>query len=165
MREAVYQCAPFIGFPKTLNAIAAMNETFEKSGISLPLEDAATVTEDDRYEKGLAVQAPLYGTEIADRYTWLPARSPRRCRIPDGVRLRRFRDEKGTERKDRELLTVVMLAALGGARSTRCARTSKARLKRATPRKKSSARSCTPCRIWACPACSTRSNCSKELLS
>ena len=28
IREAVYQCAPFIGFPKTLNAIAAMNEVF-----------------------------------------------------------------------------------------------------------------------------------------
>ena len=26
IREAVYECAPFIGFPKTLNAIGAMNE-------------------------------------------------------------------------------------------------------------------------------------------
>lgn len=52
VRETVYQCAPFIGFPKTLNAIAAMNEAFEERGISLPLEDAATVTEDDRFKKG-----------------------------------------------------------------------------------------------------------------
>lgn len=37
IREAVYQCAPFIGFPKTLNAIAAMNEIFTQKGISLPL--------------------------------------------------------------------------------------------------------------------------------
>src|SRR5207245_5828315 len=29
IREAVYQCAPFIGFPKTLNAIATINEVFE----------------------------------------------------------------------------------------------------------------------------------------
>ena len=65
IREAVYQCAPFIGFPKALNAIAAMNEVFTQKGISLPLEKAETVTE-----------------------------------------------EKG---KTRELLTVVILAALGGA--------------------------------------------------
>lgn len=116
VREAVYQCAPFIGFPKTLNAIAAMNETFEKSGISLPLEDAATVTEDDRYEKGLAVQAPLYGTEIADRYTWLPGAFAEA--VPGYLTAFGFGDfatRKGLSGKDRELLTVVMLAALGGA--------------------------------------------------
>lgn len=38
IREAIYQCAPFIGFPKTLNAIAAMNEVFGSQNISLPLE-------------------------------------------------------------------------------------------------------------------------------
>ena len=37
IREAVYQCAPFIGFPKTLNAIAAMNEVFSQQGIDLLL--------------------------------------------------------------------------------------------------------------------------------
>ena len=34
LREAVYQCAPFIGFPKTLNAIAAINEVFKANGIT-----------------------------------------------------------------------------------------------------------------------------------
>ena len=34
IREAIYQCAPFIGFPKTLNAIAAMNEVFTQQGIA-----------------------------------------------------------------------------------------------------------------------------------
>ena len=74
VREAVYQCAPFIGFPKTLNAIAAMNEAFA-AGVALPLPSQKTLTgadEDERYRKGLALQAPLYGTEIADRYAWLP---------------------------------------------------------------------------------------------
>ena len=72
VRETVYQCAPFIGFPKTLNAIAAMNESFEKAGISLPLASGETVTEEDRYEKGLSLQSPVYGDEIAERYKWLP---------------------------------------------------------------------------------------------
>lgn len=30
LREAVYQCAPFIGFPKTLNAIGVINEVFRE---------------------------------------------------------------------------------------------------------------------------------------
>lgn len=64
IRETVYQCAPFVGFPKTLNAIAAMNEVFSERGITLPLPAAETVTEEDRFERGLAVQEPLYGDEI-----------------------------------------------------------------------------------------------------
>lgn len=38
LREAVYQCAPFIGFPKTLEAVSVMNEVFAERGIRLPLE-------------------------------------------------------------------------------------------------------------------------------
>ena len=72
IREAVYQCAPFIGFPKALNAIAAMNEVFTQKGISLPLEKAETVTEENRLDKGKEIQESLYGDEIARRYTWLP---------------------------------------------------------------------------------------------
>ena len=30
VRESLYQCAPFIGFPKTLNAIGVMNEVFKE---------------------------------------------------------------------------------------------------------------------------------------
>ena len=65
IREAIYQCAPFIGFPKTLNAISAMNEVFAAKGIALPLESAETVSEETRYEKGLAIQSPLYGDELS----------------------------------------------------------------------------------------------------
>ena len=34
LREAVYQCAPFVGFPKTLNAVSVVNEVFRERGIS-----------------------------------------------------------------------------------------------------------------------------------
>ena len=48
IREAIYQCAPFIGFPKTLNAIGTIDQVFEQQGISLPLENQETVTEENR---------------------------------------------------------------------------------------------------------------------
>jgi 4-carboxymuconolactone decarboxylase len=38
IKEAVYQCAPYIGFPKTLNAIIEVNEVFKAKNIALPLE-------------------------------------------------------------------------------------------------------------------------------
>ena len=116
IRETVYQCAPFIGFPKTLNAISAMDEVFAASGIALPLEDTETVTEEDRFAKGLALQTPVYGDEIKDRYTWLPAEFAEAVpRFLTELCFSDFMTRKGLDKKTRELLTVVMLAALGGA--------------------------------------------------
>ena len=114
IREVLYQCAPFIGFPRTLNAISAMNEVFQQQSIALPKQ--GTVTDQDRYEKGLAIQAPVYGTEIRDRYTWLP--EPFDEAVPRFLTEFGFGDfntRAGLDQKTRELLTVIILASLGGA--------------------------------------------------
>ena len=119
IREAVYQCAPFIGFPKTLNAISAMNEVFAENGIELPLPSQKTLTgenDEERYQKGLKIQEPLYGTEIADRYTWLPGEFAQAVpRFLTELSFGDFQTRVGFDGKTRELLTVVLLAALGGA--------------------------------------------------
>lgn len=119
IREAVYQCAPFIGFPKTLNAIGAMNEVFTERDISLPLPKQGTLASDEeRFEKGLSIQAPVYGDEIKDRYTWLS--KPFDQAVPRFLTELCFGDfntRTGLDGKTRELLTVVLLAAMGGAGS------------------------------------------------
>ena len=73
VREAIYLCAPFIGFPRTLNAVAVFNEVAKARGIKLPLKKQGTVTDKNRYEKGLAVQSPLYGEEVKSAMASLPA--------------------------------------------------------------------------------------------
>lgn len=117
IREAVYQCAPFIGFPRTLNAISAMNEVFTENGISLPLPGQSTLDSDgERYEKGLEVQAPIYGTEIRNRYTWLPGDFAEAVpRFLTELCFGDFNTRTALDGKTRELLTVVLLAAMGGA--------------------------------------------------
>lgn len=72
LRETIYQCAPFIGFPRTLNAIGVINEVFEERGIELPLEPQGTTTEENRFEKGFAIQNPIYGDEISQRMAYVP---------------------------------------------------------------------------------------------
>lgn len=72
LREAIYQCAPFIGFPRTLNAIAVINEVFAERGIRLPLEPQATVSEQTRLQRGTEIQKPLYGDEIARNMADVP---------------------------------------------------------------------------------------------
>ena len=86
------------------------------AGIALPLESAETVSEETRYEKGLAIQSPIYGDEIAQKYAWLPDGFAEA--IPKWLTELCFADfstRKGLDEKTRELLTVVMLAAMGGA--------------------------------------------------
>lgn len=116
IREAIYQCAPFIGFPKTLNAIAAMNEAFTAAGIALPLPAQGTVEDADHFEAGLALQAPLYGEEIAERYQDLPTVYAEAIpRFLTEFAFGDFATRAGLDGARRELLNVVTLAALGGA--------------------------------------------------
>jgi len=114
IREAIYQLAPFIGFPRTLNAINTVNEAFLDRGITLPLADEGTVSDADRYSRGLAEQAPLYGNEIKDNLADLPH--------PFDEALPRFLTEfcfgdfytrGGLSLAQRELLVLCALATIG----------------------------------------------------
>ncbi len=114
LREAMYQLAPFIGFPRTLNAIGTVNSVFRARGIQLPLPAEGTVDDGDRYQCGLAEQEPLYGTEIKEDLADLPA--------PFNEALPRFLTEfcfgdfytrGGLTVAQRELLVLCALAAIG----------------------------------------------------
>ena len=72
LREVMYLTAPFIGFPKMLNAVATVNEVFTERGISLPLEKQGTVTEETRHEAGKAIQDKLYPGGIASVMEGVP---------------------------------------------------------------------------------------------
>lgn len=114
VRETLYQCAPFIGFPKTLNAIGVMNEVFKERGIETPLEMAGTTDEKSRFEKGAAIQKPLYGDEISKALEGLPENM--------GEDVARFLTEfcfgdiytrNGLDVKTRELMTISILVTTG----------------------------------------------------
>ncbi|WP_459186863.1 carboxymuconolactone decarboxylase family protein [Parabacteroides sp. APC149_11_2_Y6] len=113
LRETVYLCAPFIGFPKTLNALATINDVFKERGISLPLEAQGTVTEKDRNEKGAAIQNILYPEGIKDAMKNVPGGL--------GSDVERFLTEycfgdiytrNGLDIKTRELLAYCVLTTL-----------------------------------------------------
>ena len=115
IRESIYQCAPFIGFPRTLNAINVMNEVFGEHDIALPLSSQKTIEDKERYEKGVKLQESVYGTEIADRYTWLPGDFAQAVpRFLTELYFGDFCTRNGLDGKTRELLTVVLLATLRG---------------------------------------------------
>ena len=72
LREVMYLTAPFIGFPKMLNAVGTVNEVFKERGISLPLKAQGTVTEETRHEAGKAIQDTLYPGGISGAMAGIP---------------------------------------------------------------------------------------------
>lgn len=72
LREVMYLTAPFIGFPKMLNAVGVVNEVFQERGISLPLKKQGAVTESNRHETGKKIQDKLYPGGIASAMEGLP---------------------------------------------------------------------------------------------
>ena len=114
IREAVYQLAPFLGFPRTLNAMAAVNDAFRAAGLDLPLPAQGTVSETERYSAGLALQTPLYGDEIKENLAHLP--EPFDQALPRFLTELCFGDfytRGGLTVAQRELLILCALATIG----------------------------------------------------
>ena len=114
IREAIYQCAPYIGFPRTLNAVGVFNEVAKERGIKLPLDNASTTTDENRYEKGWEIQNQLYGDEVKKAMASLPDIYANV--VPDTLTTFCFGDfytRNGLSIKQRELLSLVILTALG----------------------------------------------------
>ena len=115
IKEAVYQCAPYIGFPKTLNAINEVNEVFKAKNITLPIESQKTVEEENRFDKGLAVQVKIFGDVIKKMQESAPSNQKH---IQEYLSTFCFGDlytRGGLDLKTRELLTLCIITALGGA--------------------------------------------------
>ena len=129
----------------------------ERHRAALPSQKTlAGEREDERYRKGLEIQAPLYGD--GDRRPLHLATGEFAQAVPRFLTelcCGDFNTRSGLDGKTRELLTVVLLAALGGAEVQLKSHVQGA-LRRATPKRKWSAPSSTPAAIWGIPACSTR---------
>ncbi|OKP94403.1 carboxymuconolactone decarboxylase family protein [Paenibacillus sp. P46E] len=115
IKEAVYQCAPYLGFPKTLNAIHEVNEVFKAADISLPLESQTQVEEDSRFEQGLAVQTKIFGDVILKMRESAPVNQKHIQDYLSSFCFGDFYTRSGLDLKTRELLTLCILCALGGA--------------------------------------------------
>ncbi len=114
LRETIYQCAPFIGFPKTLNALSVLNSVFKEKGIKTPLKTTATVKENERYQKGFEIQNPIYGNEIKTGMADLPENMGEKVAdFLTEVCFGDFYTREGLDIKTRELLVISILVTTG----------------------------------------------------
>jgi 4-carboxymuconolactone decarboxylase len=114
IREVVYQLAPFIGYPKVLNALDTINSVFKSRNIQLPLQNAGTVTEKQRFEKGKEIQYPIYGEGMKQNMRDLPGELAEAIpRILTETCFGDYYTRGGLEIKTRELMIFCCLATLG----------------------------------------------------
>jgi 4-carboxymuconolactone decarboxylase len=114
VKEIVYQAVPYVGIAKVLDFIYATNEILTERGIKLPLEGQSTTTPETRFEKGLAKQKEIFGDVIDAMYK----NSPKDLlHIQHYLSANCFGDyitRSGLDLKNREMVTLSFLIALGG---------------------------------------------------
>ncbi len=118
IKEALYQCSPYVGIGRVLSIMPAVNDEMAKAGVKLPLPSQATVTDDNRLAKGIEVQTAIFG----DRITKMHADTPDNQKaliIGDlsGYCFGDFYTRTGLSIKDRELAVFAAIAAIGGCES------------------------------------------------
>ena len=114
IKETIYHCAPYIGFPKTLNAITAANEAFKVMGLEVKAIKNATVTEENRAEKGLKTQKSIFGTMIDQAYSNAPEGQLHIQEYLSAMCFGDFYTRGVLDVQFRELLTFCILTAQGG---------------------------------------------------
>lgn len=113
LREAVYQCVPYIGIAREIMALESLNKIFKAKNIKLPLEDAATTSDEDRFTKGLELQVGTYGERIVKMRESTPDNQKH---LQDDLSAFCFGDiytRQGLSLKEREILTVAAIGTIG----------------------------------------------------
>jgi 4-carboxymuconolactone decarboxylase len=115
VKEILYQAVPYVGMGKVFDFIHATNEVLTERGIALPLPGQSTTTPQTRAEHGLAIEKAIVGEDVVAR---LYAEAPDDLlHIQHYLSANCFGDNytrNGLDVPLRELLTLSMLAALGG---------------------------------------------------
>ncbi|MDO5115649.1 MAG: carboxymuconolactone decarboxylase family protein [Synergistaceae bacterium] len=117
IKEAVYQCAPYIGFSKALAAANKMNEAFREKNVKLPVESQATVTERDRCEKGFQTQASIFPPGLDGMYRNSPENRKHMAEYLASFCFGDFYTRGALDLKTREILTLCIISAQGGCDS------------------------------------------------
>ena len=115
IRETLLQTTPYAGYPKTKASVEQMYQTFKKRGIRLPLAPQGTVTGETRYDKGLEKQVAVAGDRILRRIQEAPADEAHINTLLAENCFGDYYTRPILSLKDRELVTFVTIAALGGA--------------------------------------------------
>lgn len=114
IKEIVYQAAAYLGIGRVYPFLNAVNEILVRQGCKLPLAGQATVTEENRRERGTQAQVDIFGEGMREFYKSGPAESVHINRWLAGNCFGDYYTRSGLDYRQRELITFCFLAAQGG---------------------------------------------------
>jgi 4-carboxymuconolactone decarboxylase len=117
IKEILYQSVAYVGMAKAFDFVHATNEVLSSQGIQLPLAGQSTTSPETRYDKGLAVQKAIFGETIERMYDRSPQDQLHIQRLLSANCFGDYYTRNGLNIKIRELATLSILIALGGAES------------------------------------------------
>lgn len=109
VKEIVYQAADYLGYGRMLPFLNCTNEAFSEKKIVLPLDGQAATTFENRLEKGIEVQAEIFGEHMKEAW--------KKGQINRLLAANCFGDyytRKVLSLSERELITFCFLMAQGG---------------------------------------------------
>lgn len=109
LKEVVYQAVDYLGIGRVRPFLDGVNEILKRRGVALPLEGQATTTMEDRLEKGVMIQAAIFGSQMKE--AWKTGHINRW--LADNC-FGDYYTRTGLDLKQREMITFCFLAAQGG---------------------------------------------------
>ena len=110
--EAIYQCAPYTGFPRTVDAVEIARSVFKAKKVKVD-EKRATVTAQSRLEAGADAQGTLFGQTFRDMAKNGKSGMPTINYFLASNCFGDYYTRKGLDLNTRELLTMAILVNLG----------------------------------------------------
>lgn len=115
VKELVYQSVPYVGFGKAHNFFGVVTKVLDKEGIVYPLEGQSNTTSENRYEKGRKIQESYFGAENIEMMRQnTPEDQKHFNTFLEGFCFGDFYTRDGLDDQQRELITFIFIASLGG---------------------------------------------------
>lgn len=114
IKEAIYQCTPYVGLGKVEEALEVVHQVFSARQMTVDSESLGTVNEKTRYHDGLEVQVQTFGEGMREGYAKARDDLKHINRYLSEYCFGDFYTRRGLDGKTRELLTMVMILTLGG---------------------------------------------------
>ncbi len=115
VKELLYQSVPYVGFGRAHNFFGVTIKVFEKKGIEMPLENRSNTTPENRRRKGREIQDRYFGAEMIQMMNDnAPEGQEHFNRFLEGFCFGDFYTRDGLNDQQRELITFVFIATLGG---------------------------------------------------
>lgn len=115
IKELLYQSVPYVGFGRAHNFFGVVIKVFDKKGIESPLPDRSNTNSQNRCEKGRELQDKYFGKENMDLMrNSSPDGQNHFNKFLEGYCFGDFYTRDGLNDSQRELITFVFIASLGG---------------------------------------------------